>query len=95
MASLSAEVDPCWILREHWSSTGGLDAKVLLMYGSKTDPMFIDCAEALHAVLPHSIARQLPGLNHESAQTYEPETIAAALRLFFADGGSVRATHRA
>jgi hypothetical protein len=47
--------------------------------------MFVDCAEALHAVLPHSTVLRLPGLNHDSAQTYgKPETIAAALRLFFA-----------
>ena len=42
--------------------------------------MFVDCAEALHAELPHSTVL----LNHDSAQTYgKPETIAAALRLFF------------
>jgi hypothetical protein len=55
------------------------------MYGSETDPMFVDCANALHAVLPHFTVLRLPGLNHDSAQTYgKPETIAAALRLFFA-----------
>jgi hypothetical protein len=52
---------------------------VLLMYGSETDPMFVGCAEALHAVLPQSTVLRLPGLNHDSAQTYgKPETIAAA-----------------
>ena len=62
-----------------------LDAQVLLMYGSETDPMFVDCAQALYAVLPHSTVLRLPGLNHDSAQTYgKPDTIAAALRLFFA-----------
>ncbi len=62
-----------------------LDAQVLLIYGGETDPMFIDCAEALHAVLPRSTVLRLPGLNHDSTQTYgKPETIAAALRLFFA-----------
>jgi hypothetical protein len=61
-----------------------LDAQVLLAYGSETDPMFVDCAEALDAVLPHSTVLRLPGLSHDSAQTYgKPETIAAALRLFF------------
>ena len=44
-----------------------LDAQVLLIYGSETDPMFVDCADALHAVLPHSIVLRLPGLNHDSA----------------------------
>ena len=44
------------------------------MYGSETDTMFVDCAEALHAVLPHSTVLRLPGLNHDSAQTYgKPE----------------------
>jgi hypothetical protein len=62
-----------------------LDAQVLLINGSETDPMFVDCAEALHALLPHSSVLRLPGLNHDSAQTYgKPETIAAAPRLFFA-----------
>ncbi|HLM21719.1 MAG TPA: alpha/beta hydrolase [Propionibacteriaceae bacterium] len=52
---------------------------------SETDPMFVDCAEALHEVLPHSTVLRLPGLNHDSAQTYgKPDTIAAALRLFWA-----------
>ena len=27
-----------------------LTAEVLLIYGGETDPMFVDCAEALHAV---------------------------------------------
>jgi hypothetical protein len=45
--------------------------------------MFVDCVDALHAVLPHSTVMRLPGLNHDSAQTYDKlETIAAALRLF-------------
>jgi hypothetical protein len=58
---------------------------VLLINGSETDPTFVDCAEALHALLPHSSVLRLPGLNHDSAQTYgKPETIAAAPRLFFA-----------
>jgi hypothetical protein len=47
--------------------------------------MFVGCAEALYTVLPHSTVLRLPGLNHDSAQTYgRPDTIAAALRLFFA-----------
>jgi hypothetical protein len=63
VASLPAELDPVL-------DTGGtlepyrqLAAQVLLMYGSETDPMFVDCAEALHGVLPHSTVLRLPGLN--------------------------------
>ena len=67
------------------SAEKGLHVRsILLMYGSETDPMFPDCAQALHGILPHSTVLRLPGLNHDSAQTYgKPETIAAALRLFF------------
>jgi pimeloyl-ACP methyl ester carboxylesterase len=62
-----------------------LDADVLLMVGGKTDPMFVATAEELHRVLPRSTLLRLPGLNHDSAQTYgKPDAIAAALRLFFA-----------
>jgi hypothetical protein len=40
--------------------------------------MFVDCAEALHGVLPHSTVLRLPGLNHDLARPYgKPETIAA------------------
>jgi hypothetical protein len=47
--------------------------------------IFVDCAEALHAVLSHATVLRLPGLNHDSAQTYgKPKAIAAALRLFIA-----------
>jgi pimeloyl-ACP methyl ester carboxylesterase len=61
-----------------------LKADVLLMYGSQTDPMFVTTAQELHRVLPRSTVVQLPGLNHDSAQTYgKPAAIAAALRQFF------------
>ena len=85
LASLRAELDPVLETEGTLEQYRQLDAQVLLMYGSETDPMFVTCAEALHAVLPHStVLRLLPGLNHDSAQTYgKPETIAAALRLFF------------
>jgi len=84
VASLPAELDPVLDTDGTLEQYRQLDAKVLLTYGSETDPMFVDCAEALHAVLPHSTVLRLPGLNHDSAQTYgKPETIAAALRLFF------------
>ena len=85
VASLPAELDPVLDTAGTLEHYRQLDAQVLLMYGSETDPMFADCAEALHAVLPHSTVLRLPGLNHDSAQTYgKPETIAVALRLFFA-----------
>jgi pimeloyl-ACP methyl ester carboxylesterase len=85
VASLPAELDPVLDTVGTLEQYRRLDADVLLMYGGKSDPMFADCAEALHAVLPHSTMLRLPGLNHDSAQTYgKPATIAATLRLFFA-----------
>jgi pimeloyl-ACP methyl ester carboxylesterase len=85
VAGLPAELDPVLDTEGTLQEYRQLDARVLLMYGGETDPMFVDCAEALHAVLPHSTVLRLPGLNHDSAQTYgKPETIAATLRLFFA-----------
>ena len=84
VASMPAELDPVLDTEGTLEQYRRLDAHVLLMYGSETDPMFVDCAEALDAVLPHSTVLRLPGLNHDSAQTYgKPDTIAAALRLFF------------
>jgi pimeloyl-ACP methyl ester carboxylesterase len=84
VASLAVELDPVLATAGTLEQYRRLDAQVLLMYGTETDPMFVDCAEALHAVLPHSTVLGLPGLNHDSAQTYgKPEMIAAALRLFF------------
>jgi hypothetical protein len=84
VASLAGELDPVQATAGTLEQYRHVDAQVLLMYGSETDPMFVDCAEALHAVLPHSTVLGLPGLNHDSAQTYgKPEMIAASLRLFF------------
>jgi pimeloyl-ACP methyl ester carboxylesterase len=85
VASLPTELDPVLDSEGTLEEYRQIDAQVLLMYGSETDPMFVECAESLHAVLPHSRVLRLPGLNHDSAQTYgKPDTIAAALRLFFA-----------
>jgi hypothetical protein len=82
--SLPTELDPVLETAGTLELYRKVDAHVLLMYGSETDTMFVDCIDALHAVLPHSTVLRLPGLNHDSAQTYgKPETIAAALRLFF------------
>jgi pimeloyl-ACP methyl ester carboxylesterase len=84
VASLPEELDPVLGTEGTLEQYRQLDAHVLLMYGSESDPMFADCAEALHAVIPHSTVLRLPGLNHDSAQNYgKPETIAAVLRLFF------------
>jgi pimeloyl-ACP methyl ester carboxylesterase len=84
LASLPDELDPVLDTEGTLEQYRQLDAQVLLMYGSETDPMFVGCVEALHGVLPHSTVLRLPGLNHDSAQTYgKPETIGAALRLFF------------
>jgi pimeloyl-ACP methyl ester carboxylesterase len=61
-----------------------LGADVLLMYGGLTDLMFVTTAQELHRVLPHSTVVELPGLNHDSAQTYgKPAAIAATLGEFF------------
>jgi pimeloyl-ACP methyl ester carboxylesterase len=85
VASLAAELDPVLATAGTLDQYRQLHARVLLIYGGETDPMFVDCAKALHAIFPHSTLLRLPGLNHDSAQTYgKPETIAAALRLFFA-----------
>jgi hypothetical protein len=65
VASLPAELDPVLETEGTLEQYRQLDAQVLLMYGSETDPMFVDCAEALHAVLPHSTILRLPELNHD------------------------------
>jgi hypothetical protein len=70
VASLSAELDPVLDTEGTLEQYRQPHARVLLMYGSETDPMFADCAEALRAVLPRSTVLRLPGLNHDSAQTY-------------------------
>jgi len=61
-----------------------LEAPALLLSGSRSDPIFAASAQALRAVLPRSTVVRLPGLNHDSAQSYgKPDAIAAALRAFF------------
>ena len=84
VASLPDELDPVLQTEGTLEQYRRLEAEVLLMVGGATDPMFVRSAEALHGVLPRSTVLRLPGLNHDSAQTYgKPETIAAAVRLFF------------
>lgn len=64
---------------------GALQADVLLMYGDESDAVFGASADALHGVLRRSTVLRLPGLNHDSAQTYgHPARLADVLRLFFA-----------
>jgi hypothetical protein len=70
VASLAAVLDPVLATAGTLEQYRRLDAQVLLMYGGETDPLFVDCAEALHAVLPDSTVLGLPGLNHDSAQGY-------------------------
>ena len=61
-----------------------LEADALLMYGTRTDSMFVTTAAELHRVLPSSTVMPLPGLNHDSTQNYgRPAAIADALRGFF------------
>ena len=47
VASLPAELDPVLDTEGTLEQYRQLDAQVLLMYGSETDPMFVDCAQAL------------------------------------------------
>ena len=61
VASLAAELDPVLATAGTLEQYRHLDAQVLLMYGSETDPMFVDCSEALLAVLPRSTVLRLPG----------------------------------
>jgi hypothetical protein len=49
VASLPAELDPVLDTEGTLEQYRQLDAHVLLIYGSETDPMFVDCAEALHS----------------------------------------------
>lgn len=60
-----------------------ISAKVLLLEGSKTEPLLKDSVSALKEVLPHSNLIELKGLNHDSAQDYgKPEAIAQEIKRF-------------
>jgi pimeloyl-ACP methyl ester carboxylesterase len=84
IAALPPELDLVLATQGTLDEYRRLEAEVLLMYGSKTDRMFVTTAAELHRVLPHSTVVQQPGLNHDSAQTYgKPAAIAAGLRQFF------------
>jgi pimeloyl-ACP methyl ester carboxylesterase len=61
-----------------------VSAEVLLLGGSKTEPMLKETLDALNKILPHSNLIELPGLDHGSAQDYgKPEPIAQEIRKFF------------
>jgi pimeloyl-ACP methyl ester carboxylesterase len=61
-----------------------VSAKVLLLEGSKTDPLLRDSVNALNKILPNSNLIELKSLNHDSAQDYgKPEPIALELKRFF------------
>jgi len=84
LAALPDELDLVLATQGTLDEYRRLEADVLLMYGGKTDPIFVTTAQELHRVLPRSAVVRLPGLNHDSAQTYgKPAAIAAALREFF------------
>jgi hypothetical protein len=46
VSSLPTEPDPVLDTEGTLEQYRQLDAQVLLIYGSETDPMFVDCAEA-------------------------------------------------
>ena len=59
-------------------------ARVLVLEGSKTEPLLKDSVNALIEILPNSNFVELRGLNHDSAQDYgKPEPIARELKSFF------------
>jgi pimeloyl-ACP methyl ester carboxylesterase len=59
-------------------------ARVLVLEGSKTEPLLKDSVNALKEILPNSNFIELRGLNHDSAQDYgKPEPIARELKSFF------------
>ena len=61
-----------------------VSAEVLLLGGSKTEPILKDSLSALNNVLPNSRLAELQGLNHDSAQDYgKPKIIAHELLRFF------------
>jgi hypothetical protein len=85
VASLPAELDPVLGTAGTLEQYRQLNAHVMLIYGSETDPMFADCAEALARGTSAFHSAAAARADHDSAQTYgKPNTIAATLRPFFA-----------
>ena len=61
-----------------------VSADVLLLGGSKTEPILKDSLNILDNILPNSRLVELQGLNHDSAQDYgKPERIVPELKRFF------------
>ena len=61
-----------------------VSAEVLLLGGSKTEPILKDSLNILDNILPNSRLVELQGLNHDSAQDYgKPERIVPELKRFF------------
>jgi pimeloyl-ACP methyl ester carboxylesterase len=98
VAGLPAELDPLLDTEGTLHEYQQLDARVLLMYGSETDPMFVDCAEALHAV-PSALDRAAaagtePRLGTDLRQAGDDRRDAAAvLRAMKADLYASRSQH--
>lgn len=60
-----------------------VSAEVLLLGGSKTEPMLKETLQALDKIVHHSHLVELEGLNHGSAQDYgNPEPIAHEIKTF-------------
>lgn len=60
-----------------------VSAEVLLLGGSKSPVFLKNSNEALNKLLPHVTAKELQGLDHDSAQDYgKPETIAKEIISF-------------
>ncbi len=60
-----------------------VSAEVLLLGGSKTEPMLKETLDTLNKILPHSNLIMLQGLDHGSAQDYgKPEPIAQEIKSF-------------
>ena len=65
-------------------TTKKITAEVLLLYGSKTEPLIRDSQEPLKEVLPNSKLIELEGLDQGAAQDYgKPEPIVNEIKKFF------------
>lgn len=64
-----------------------IPAEALLMYGGKTDSRWVDMAmERLAAVLPHSVTKEFPTLDHFGIDKKAPREVAAAVSKYFLKG---------
>ena len=61
-----------------------VSAEILLLYGSKTEPLLRDSQEHLNEILPNSKLIEFEGLDHGAAQDYgKPESIAQEIKRFY------------